>query len=50
MPEIDRWILSRLSALVRESAKNYETFQFHKYTATYIISALPKPHPYTWTS
>jgi isoleucyl-tRNA synthetase len=30
MLEIDRWILSRLAALVRETATNYEAFQFHK--------------------
>jgi isoleucyl-tRNA synthetase len=30
MLEIDRWILSRLAGLIRETAKNYETFQFHK--------------------
>ena len=30
MTEIDRWILSRLSMLIRESAANYDAFAFHK--------------------
>lgn len=30
MPEIDRWVLSRLAALIEESAKNYDAFAFHK--------------------
>lgn len=30
MLEIDRWILSRLSALIKESAGNYDSYAFHK--------------------
>ncbi|MDD5137053.1 MAG: isoleucine--tRNA ligase, partial [Candidatus Omnitrophica bacterium] len=30
MLEIDRWILSRFSELVKESEKNYDAFEFHK--------------------
>ncbi len=30
MLEIDRWILSRLSGLLKESEKNYDDFEFHK--------------------
>jgi len=30
MLEIDRWILSRLSVLIKGSTANYETFAFHK--------------------
>ncbi|MFA5142798.1 MAG: isoleucine--tRNA ligase [Candidatus Omnitrophota bacterium] len=30
MLEIDRWILSRFSGLVKETAANYDAFQFHK--------------------
>jgi isoleucyl-tRNA synthetase len=30
MLEADRWILSRLSVLIRDSAKNYDSFAFHK--------------------
>ena len=28
--EIDRWILSKLSALIKDASKNYESFEFHK--------------------
>lgn len=30
MLEIDRWILSRLSGLIKEVQKNYDAFEFHK--------------------
>ncbi len=30
MLEPDRWILSRLSVLIKDSAKNYDAFAFHK--------------------
>ncbi len=30
MLEPDRWILSRLSALIKDSARNYDNFAFHK--------------------
>jgi isoleucyl-tRNA synthetase len=30
MMEIDKWILSRLSGVIKEAEKNYETFEFHK--------------------
>ncbi|MDD5428518.1 MAG: isoleucine--tRNA ligase [Candidatus Omnitrophica bacterium] len=30
MLEIDRWILSRLAQLIKESEKNYDQFEFHK--------------------
>ncbi|MFA6320764.1 MAG: isoleucine--tRNA ligase [Candidatus Omnitrophota bacterium] len=30
MLEIDRWILSRMSELIKESEKNYDEFEFHK--------------------
>lgn len=30
MPEIDRWILSRLSVLIKETTRNYDNFAFHK--------------------
>ena len=30
MQEIDQWILGRLGDLIEKSAKNYETFTFHK--------------------
>jgi isoleucyl-tRNA synthetase len=30
MLEADRWILSRLSVLIKDSAKNYDSFSFHK--------------------
>ncbi len=30
MLEIDRWILSRLSIVVKEAEKNYDAFEFHK--------------------
>jgi len=28
--EIDRWILSKLSTLIKEAARNYESYSFHK--------------------
>jgi isoleucyl-tRNA synthetase len=30
MPEIDRWVLSRLSALIKSSSGHYDSFAFHK--------------------
>ena len=30
MLEIDRWILSKLSSLIKESAQNYDSYAFHK--------------------
>ncbi|MDD5422151.1 MAG: isoleucine--tRNA ligase [Candidatus Omnitrophica bacterium] len=30
MSEVDRWVLSRLSVLVKESSRNYESYSFHK--------------------
>ena len=30
MLEIDRWVLSKLSHLIREATRNYESYEFHK--------------------
>jgi len=30
MTEIDRWVLSRLSALIKESSHSYDSYEFHK--------------------